>query len=156
MSSSSSDDTRTAGRTAYHRQVTVAQRAHVGRRDLIRIFGEDRLVAVIRTPSAALARESARAISEAGVRLIEITMTVPDALEVIEELAADASFSARGAIVGAGTVLNGRQADAALLAGAMKRSTSPSIYGRSSRARDSLSPRSSFPRWSRRRARTTR
>src|SRR5438309_4178712 len=98
--------------------MTVAQRAHVGRRDLIRIFGEDRLVAVIRTPSAALARESARAISEAGVRLIEITMTVPDALEVIEELATDASFSARGAIVGAGTVLNGRQADAALLAGA--------------------------------------
>ena len=103
--------------TAYHRRVTVAQRAHVGRRDLIRIFGEDRLVAVIRTSSAKLARESARAMSEAGVRLIEITLTVPDALEVIEELATDVSFSARGAVIGAGTVLNGRQAEDALLAG---------------------------------------
>jgi len=46
-------------------------------------------------------------MSEGGVRLVEITLTVPDALEVIAELATDDAFAARGSIVGAGTVLSG-------------------------------------------------
>ncbi|HEV8468334.1 MAG TPA: 2-dehydro-3-deoxyphosphogluconate aldolase [Candidatus Limnocylindria bacterium] len=98
--------------------MAITQRPLVLRRDLIRIFGEDRLVAVIRTSTPELAREAARAMSEAGVRLVEITLTVPDAFEVIEELATDEAFAARGSIVGAGTVLSGRQAEDALLAGA--------------------------------------
>ncbi len=57
-------------------------------------------------------------MSEAGVRLVEITLTVPDAFEIIEELALDDAFSARGSIVGAGTVLSGGQAEQALSAGA--------------------------------------
>ena len=76
------------------------------------------LVAIVRCPDSHKLVEVCRALADGGVTTVEITMTVPDALEVIEELATDASFSARGAIVGAGTVLNGRQADAALLAGA--------------------------------------
>src|SRR2546425_5439381 len=98
--------------------MAIAQRPLVLRRDLIRIFGEDRLVAVIRTPTPELARHAARAMSEAGIRLVEITLTVPDAFEVIAELATDDAFAARGSIVGAGTVLSGRQAEDALLAGA--------------------------------------
>ena len=98
--------------------MAITQRPLVLRRDLIRIFGEDRLVAVIRTSTQDLARQAARAMSEAGVRLVEITLTVPDAFEVIEELAADDTFASRGSIVGAGTVLSGRQAEDALLAGA--------------------------------------
>ena len=98
--------------------MAIAQRPLALRRDLIRIFGEDRLVAVIRTPTPELARDAARAMSEAGVRLVEITLTVPDAFEVIQELAADETFAARGSIVGAGTVLSGVQAEEALLAGA--------------------------------------
>ena len=92
--------------------MAITQRPLVLRRDLIRIFGEDRLVAVIRTSTQDLARQAARAMSEAGVRLVEITLTVPDAFEVIEELAADDTFASRGSIVGAGT------AEDALLAGA--------------------------------------
>jgi len=99
--------------------MTVAHRRPlVVRRDLIRIFGEDRLVAVVRTPTPELARLAARAMSEAGIRLVEITLTVPDAFELISELANDDAFAARGSIVGAGTVLNGTQAEDALLAGA--------------------------------------
>lgn len=98
--------------------MAVTQRPLATRRELVRIFGEDRLVAVIRTQSTDIAREAARAMSEAGVRLVEITLTVPDAFAVIEELALDERFAARGSIVGAGTVLNGAMAEQALLAGA--------------------------------------
>src|SRR5437870_12815077 len=98
--------------------MAITQRPLVLRRDLIRIFGEDRLVAVIRTSTQDLARQAARAMSEAGIRLIEITLTVPDAFELIAEIAADEAFAARGSIVGAGTVLSGAQAEEALLAGA--------------------------------------
>ncbi|HEV8535572.1 MAG TPA: bifunctional 4-hydroxy-2-oxoglutarate aldolase/2-dehydro-3-deoxy-phosphogluconate aldolase [Candidatus Limnocylindria bacterium] len=98
--------------------MAITQRPLVLRRDLIRIFGEDRLVAVIRTNTPELARQAAQAMSEAGVRLVEITLTVPDAFAVIEELATDEAFAARGSIVGAGTVLSGAQAEQALHAGA--------------------------------------
>ncbi|MEX2045990.1 MAG: 2-dehydro-3-deoxyphosphogluconate aldolase [Chloroflexota bacterium] len=88
------------------------------RRDLVRIFGEDRLVAVIRTSTPEIAERAARAMAEAGVRLVEITLTVPDAYELIARLATDDVFAKRGAIVGAGTVLSGAQAEDAVLAGA--------------------------------------
>ena len=107
------------GGLTYHQDLmAIAQRPLALRRDLIRIFGEDRLVAVIRTSRPDLARAAARAMSEAGVRLVEITLTVPDAFEIIEELALDDAFARRGAIVGAGTVLSGAQAEQALSAGA--------------------------------------
>ena len=62
----------------------------VTRRELLRIFGEDRLVAVIRTATPEEAERAARAVVEGGVRLVEITLTVPDAFELIQKLAADA------------------------------------------------------------------
>src|SRR5256886_7357196 len=98
--------------------MAITQRPLVVRRDLIRIFGEDRVVAVIRIGRSQMGRQAAHAMSEAGVRLVEITLTVPDAFEIIEELALDETFSARGSIVGAGTVLSGGQAEQALSAGA--------------------------------------
>lgn len=98
--------------------MAIGQRAQATRRDLIRIFGEDRLVAVIRVGSADIAALSARILAEAGVRLIEVTLTVPDAFELIERLSSDEDIAAQGAVIGAGTVLNGRQAEDSLLAGA--------------------------------------
>src|SRR5947207_6736819 len=98
--------------------MAIAQRPLVTRRDLLKIFGEDRLVAVIRTPTPELAERAARAVAEGGVRLVEITLTVPDATEVIARLAADEAFRDAGAVIGAGTVLSGAQAEDALLAGA--------------------------------------
>jgi 2-dehydro-3-deoxyphosphogluconate aldolase/(4S)-4-hydroxy-2-oxoglutarate aldolase len=64
------------------------------------------LIAAIRasTPEAALA--AARAVTRGGVRLIEVTFTVPDAHRVIAELVRDGG----DAVVGAGTVLTREQA----------------------------------------------
>ena len=98
--------------------MAVTKRPLALRRDLVRIFSEDRLVAVIRTATPEAAELAARAVARAGVRLVEITLTVPDAYELIAKLATDDEFAAQGAIVGAGTVLSGAQAEDALLAGA--------------------------------------
>ena len=98
--------------------MTVTQRPVVLRRDLVRMFSEDRLVAVIRTATPESAEAAARAMARAGVRLVEITLTVPDAFELISTLATDAEMARLGAVIGAGTVLSGPQAEDALLAGA--------------------------------------
>jgi len=98
--------------------VAVSQRPLALRKDLIRIFSEDRLVAVIRTASVDTAELAARAMARAGVRLVEITLTIPDAYELIAKLATDDEFAKQGAIVGAGTVLSGAQAEDSLIAGA--------------------------------------
>jgi len=98
--------------------MAVTKRPLALRRDLVRIFSEDRLVAVIRTATPEAAELAARAMARAGVRLVEITLTVPDAYELIAKLATDDDFATQGAIVGAGTVLSGAQAEDALLAGA--------------------------------------
>jgi 2-dehydro-3-deoxyphosphogluconate aldolase / (4S)-4-hydroxy-2-oxoglutarate aldolase len=98
--------------------VAIGQRPLVARRDLVRIFSQDRVVAVIRVESADLAERCARMLAAAGVRLIEITLTVPDAFEVLARLSADDEIADRGGVIGAGTVLSGRQAEDALFAGA--------------------------------------
>ena len=100
------------------REMAVSQHPLVLRRDLVRMFSEDRLVAVIRTSSVETAETAALAMARAGVRLVEITLTVPDAYELIAKLATDEEFARLGAVVGAGTVLSGAQAEDSLVAGA--------------------------------------
>src|SRR5208283_3306965 len=60
------------------------------------------LVPVIRTSSAEDARFAVEEVSHAGIPIIEVTMTVPGALEVIRDLVKEVP----GAILGAGTVLD--------------------------------------------------
>jgi 2-dehydro-3-deoxyphosphogluconate aldolase/(4S)-4-hydroxy-2-oxoglutarate aldolase len=72
-----------------------------------------RLVAVVRSKTAEAALEVANAAGEAGIRFIEITFSVPGALDVIKELAARKNLH-----VGAGTVLASQQAERAIGAGA--------------------------------------
>ncbi|HVM76257.1 MAG TPA: bifunctional 4-hydroxy-2-oxoglutarate aldolase/2-dehydro-3-deoxy-phosphogluconate aldolase [Candidatus Saccharimonadales bacterium] len=60
------------------------------------------LVPVIRTSSAEDARFAVEEIAHAGVPIIEVTMTVPGAIGVIQDLAK----SVPGVILGAGTVLD--------------------------------------------------
>src|ERR1700682_5049468 len=122
------------------RSMASAQRTLVTRRDMLKIFAEDRLVAVIRTATPELAERAARAVAEGGVRLVEITLTVPDAIELIAKLATDNAFRDTGAVVGAGTVLSGAQAEASLLAGA-RFLVSPALIPdmiKAGRARDAL------------------
>lgn len=72
-----------------------------------------RLVAVVRSKSAEEALALARAAAEGGIKFVEITFSVPGALDVIKELARQKSIH-----VGAGTVLAPQQAERAIGAGA--------------------------------------
>jgi len=74
---------------------------------------EHRLVAVIRARSPEIAEAAANAVANGGVRMLEITFTVPDAPRVIAALAKQPEL-----MVGAGTVLTPEQARAAIDAGA--------------------------------------
>ena len=73
------------------------------------------LVPVIRVTSAAEAIDVSDAIKEGGVSFIEITMSVPGAIDVIKELTKKYKDEI---IMGAGTVLDTETGRAALLAGA--------------------------------------
>ncbi len=72
-----------------------------------------RLVAVIRAASPAHAHAAALAVIRGGIRLVEITFTVPDAPAVMRDLVALGTDST----IGAGTVLTAAEAEAATSAG---------------------------------------
>jgi 2-dehydro-3-deoxyphosphogluconate aldolase/(4S)-4-hydroxy-2-oxoglutarate aldolase len=72
------------------------------------------IIPAVRTSSAADARFATEAVSRGGIPIVEITMTVPGALEVI----ADLVRSLPDVIVGAGTVLDLDMARRCLDAGA--------------------------------------
>ena len=83
------------------------------RTDLIRELHDRRLVAVIRSKSSEEAMATAKAAILGGVNFVEVTFSVPGALDVIKNLAAESK-----ARVGAGTVLSKNEAEAAITAGA--------------------------------------
>ena len=72
------------------------------------------VVPVVRAASAREARMAADAVCEGGIPIVEITMTVPGAVDVIRELTKGGS----DVLVGAGTVLNVDAARRCLDAGA--------------------------------------
>jgi len=74
-----------------------------------------RVVAVIRTKDAARIAGTAAALRRGGVSAIEITMTVPGAVDIICELV---RAKGPGVLVGAGTVLDARAAADVIAAGA--------------------------------------
>ena len=74
-----------------------------------------RVVPVLRLASAELTERAARCIAAAGFMSVEITLTVPGAIELIGRLARS---SAPGVVVGAGTVLDLEAAQRCVDAGA--------------------------------------
>jgi len=76
-------------------------------------IAEARLGAIIRTSDRALAAEAMRAVVRGGFRLVEFTLTTPDALGLIAEFSRE-----RGLIVGAGTVMSAHDVEQAVAAGA--------------------------------------
>jgi 2-dehydro-3-deoxyphosphogluconate aldolase/(4S)-4-hydroxy-2-oxoglutarate aldolase len=72
-----------------------------------------RVVPVVRTKSAAHAATGVGWLRDAGLRVFEITMTIPDAPALIRDLASDKSL-----LIGAGTVPDHATAIACLEAGA--------------------------------------
>jgi 2-dehydro-3-deoxyphosphogluconate aldolase/(4S)-4-hydroxy-2-oxoglutarate aldolase len=79
---------------------------------LIREMG---LIPIVRAPSAGDALRAAEAIIQGGIGIAEITMTVPNAIQVMEQVAA--KFGEK-VLLGAGTILDPESCRAALLAGA--------------------------------------
>ena len=73
------------------------------------------LVPVLRATSAELAIKAAAAIEAGGVSLLEVTMTVPGAIDVISAVI---KSSQGRVVVGAGTVLDSETARACIIAGA--------------------------------------
>ncbi len=73
------------------------------------------IVPVVRAASPRDARIAADAVCEGGIPIVEITMTVPGAIDVIRELTKNAASEV---LVGAGTVLNAEAARRCLDAGA--------------------------------------
>ena len=74
-----------------------------------------RVVAIVRAPDADAARAAVWSLVEAGLQVVEVSLTTPGALEVIAEVAAR---RVPGLVLGAGTVRDGATARLAVLAGA--------------------------------------
>jgi 2-dehydro-3-deoxyphosphogluconate aldolase/(4S)-4-hydroxy-2-oxoglutarate aldolase len=85
----------------------------MGRTELIEELHRHRLVAVVRSKSAEEALETAAAVADGGVKFVEITFSVPGAVEVIAELAQRSDLR-----IGGGTVLSPDDAQQAIAAGA--------------------------------------
>ena len=83
--------------------------------DVIRRIGEIGIVPVVRAASVEEANRAVEAICAGGIPVVEITMTVPNAITVIREL-----VQRRGneVLIGAGTVTTAEQAESCLRAGA--------------------------------------
>ena len=69
----------------------------------------------MRSPDGRQLVEVARALADGGVTVVEITMTVPDALDVVRQVRRALGDRL---LLGAGTILDPETARAALLAGA--------------------------------------
>lgn len=81
----------------------------------LRLIEDTGVVAVIRLENPEVLREVCDALAAGGVRALEVTMTVPRAVSLIEQLSS--SLPAEFA-VGAGTVLDAETARQVILAGA--------------------------------------
>lgn len=73
------------------------------------------LVAVVRSPDSDKLVQVAHALLEGGIKVMEITMTVPNALDVLQDVRKSLGDQV---LLGAGTILDTETARAAILAGA--------------------------------------
>jgi 2-dehydro-3-deoxyphosphogluconate aldolase/(4S)-4-hydroxy-2-oxoglutarate aldolase len=88
--------------------------ATLTRADVVQRIEQSGVVAVVRLTDASVGRSVAGALIEGGVSAIEITMTVPRAIEMI----ADLSEAFPDALIGAGTVVDAGTAREVIAAGA--------------------------------------
>lgn len=77
---------------------------------------ETGVVAVVRAENAEQALKIAEAVKAGGIQAIEITMTVPGAIDVMKELTSN--YPNKEILIGAGSVLDAETARACILAGA--------------------------------------
>jgi 2-dehydro-3-deoxyphosphogluconate aldolase/(4S)-4-hydroxy-2-oxoglutarate aldolase len=83
--------------------------------DVIRRIGEIGIVPVVRAATAEDANRAVEAICAGGIPILEITMTIPNATSVIGHVVREHGSTA---LIGAGTVTTGEQAEQCIDAGA--------------------------------------
>jgi 2-dehydro-3-deoxyphosphogluconate aldolase / (4S)-4-hydroxy-2-oxoglutarate aldolase len=83
--------------------------------DVIRRIGEIGIVPVVRAATVDEATRAVEAVCAGGIRVVEITMTVPNAVSVISEVTERYGSEV---LIGAGTVTTAEQAEACIRAGA--------------------------------------
>jgi 2-dehydro-3-deoxyphosphogluconate aldolase / (4S)-4-hydroxy-2-oxoglutarate aldolase len=83
--------------------------------DVIRRIGEIGIVPVVRAATVEDATRAVEAICAGGIPILEITMTVPNATSVIRHVVREHGNTA---LIGAGTVTTGEQAEQCIRAGA--------------------------------------
>jgi 2-dehydro-3-deoxyphosphogluconate aldolase / (4S)-4-hydroxy-2-oxoglutarate aldolase len=81
---------------------------------LLGLLRQAKVVGVLRASSAEMAVEASLAAARGGLQAIELTFTTPDAAKAIEALHSQLP----NLLLGAGSVMNGAQAEAAIRAGA--------------------------------------
>jgi 2-dehydro-3-deoxyphosphogluconate aldolase / (4S)-4-hydroxy-2-oxoglutarate aldolase len=87
----------------------------MNRTEVLRRIRDTGLIPVVRAESADLAMRAVAALKAGGLDVLEVTMTVPGAIEVIRTLAGE---HGTGTLIGAGTVLDPETARACIQAGA--------------------------------------
>lgn len=80
----------------------------------LQLIVETRIIAIVRAASPERLVDAAAALSDGGIRAVEVSLTTPQALEVIAQLAA----REHELTVGAGTVLDPESARVAIMHGA--------------------------------------
>jgi 2-dehydro-3-deoxyphosphogluconate aldolase / (4S)-4-hydroxy-2-oxoglutarate aldolase len=84
---------------------------HMDRQDVLSLIVRSRIVGIVRTEDAEDAVATARALLDAGLPVVEVSLTTPGGLDAISDLAATG-------LIGAGTVLDAETARLAIAAGA--------------------------------------
>lgn len=86
------------------------------RQEVLKRITDAGVVAVVRGDSKEEALKVVEAVAKGGIKIMEITMTVPNPIDVIKEVAE--KYKGTDIVVGAGTVLDTETARACILAGA--------------------------------------
>ncbi len=81
--------------------------------EFLELYHSQRASAILRTADQGLAREAMRAAVRGGFRVVEFTLSIPGAVELIAEFSRDENL-----VVGAGTVLTVEEARQTVAAGA--------------------------------------
>ena len=83
--------------------------------EITSLIVETGVIPIVRATTPEKGLEAAQAVCETGIPIIEVTMTVPGALRIIEKLASQLGGKV---LLGAGTILDPETARAAILEGA--------------------------------------
>lgn len=86
------------------------------RQEVLKKITDAGVVAVVRGDSKEEALKIVEAVAKGGIKIMELTMTVPNPIDVIKEVAE--KYKGTDIVVGAGTVLDSETARACILAGA--------------------------------------